>query len=84
MPVIATAIPGTREVIEHGKDGWLVPARDPQAIGEAILMLAGDPQLRVELVKNGKIRVTDFSMESLVSSYAALYQELCSGRGGSL
>ncbi len=82
VPVIATRIPGTLEVVTHGVDGWLVPPGEAQPLAEAILLLLSDRSLRAALVDQGRLRVQDFSMDSLVSSYATLYQELCLRRWG--
>lgn len=36
-PLIATDVPGCRETVLPGRNGWLVPARDPQALADAML-----------------------------------------------
>jgi glycosyltransferase involved in cell wall biosynthesis len=76
VPVIATRIPGTLEVVTHGVDGWLVPPGEAQPLAEAILLLSSDPSLQAALVDQGRLRVQDFSLDRLVSSYESLYQEL--------
>src|SRR5438132_1442086 len=58
VPVLATSTGGTPEIIEHGKDGWLVPLRDENALAAAILKLVGQPALRAQLVEHGRQRVT--------------------------
>jgi glycosyltransferase involved in cell wall biosynthesis len=45
-PMIATDVPGCREVVRHGETGLLVPPRDPQALADALATLAGDAALR--------------------------------------
>ena len=44
-PLVATDVPGCREVISHEIDGLLVPAKDAQALAEAIMRLLDDPVL---------------------------------------
>jgi len=42
-PVITCDAPGCRETVEHGKNGLLVPVRDPQALAAAISRLLDNP-----------------------------------------
>jgi hypothetical protein len=54
VPVIATDCFGTRDEVRHGHTGWLVPAGDAQALGQAYDRLAADPALRDFLVRNAR------------------------------
>jgi glycosyltransferase involved in cell wall biosynthesis len=45
-PVVASALSGIPEALEHGVEGYLVPPGDPAALAEAIGRLAADPALR--------------------------------------
>jgi len=49
VPVVSTAISGIPELIAHGKNGLLVPERDPQALANAIETLLVNPSLRTRL-----------------------------------
>jgi glycosyltransferase involved in cell wall biosynthesis len=55
LPVIATDIRGSRQVVEPGRTGLLVPPRDVDAIAGAIEKLGGDPSLRTELGHAGHV-----------------------------
>lgn len=44
-PVITTDAPGCRETVEHGRNGFLVPVRDPRALAEAMLRFIEQPEL---------------------------------------
>lgn len=46
LPVVASAISGIPELVQHGVTGLLVPSGQPKAIAAAIEALAGDPELR--------------------------------------
>jgi len=53
LPVLATDISGIPELVAHGKTGWLVPARQPAALADAMRRLIGDPSLRLKLAQAG-------------------------------
>ncbi len=44
--VITTDVPGCRETVEDGKNGFIVPVKDGKALAEKMLVLAKDPALR--------------------------------------
>lgn len=50
-PVIAGAVGGLAEMIDDGETGLLVPASDPEALADAMLRLADDPQLGSRLAE---------------------------------
>lgn len=54
LPVIATAVGGTPEIVEDGLNGLLVPPRDPAAMANAIRRLAADEDLRQRLAANAR------------------------------
>ncbi len=49
LPAVCTAVGGMSEVVEDGVTGYLVPARDPVALGERVALLLRSPQRRAEL-----------------------------------
>lgn len=59
-PVVATWIAGIPELVRHGEAGWLVPAGDAQALGEAICELSRTPPARLaEMGRRGRARALD-------------------------
>lgn len=77
LPVVATAVGGTPEVVEDGKTGLLVPPADPIALAQAITRLLEDTDLRSALGRAGYERVVKlFSVEQMVRQTEALYEEL--------
>jgi len=54
----------------------LVPVGDEQALAEAIGEVLEDPALRRRLLKAGKTRSRDFSMERVGEAYERLFMEL--------
>lgn len=76
-PVIATAVEGTREVLEEGKTGWLVPPGRPEMLASAIQRFLDAPDLRREFGQNGREVVrTKFTIDRMVAAYEACYLEL--------
>jgi len=59
LPVVATNIRGSREEVVHGETGYLVPIRDPQALGEEIVSLAHDSELRNRMGHAGRKRAEE-------------------------
>jgi sugar transferase (PEP-CTERM/EpsH1 system associated) len=82
LPVVATAVGGTPEVVLDGIIGLLVPPRDPQALAEAITRLLGVPDLRRKMGRAGRERVErHFSIEETVRQTEALYETLLLEKG---
>ncbi len=53
-PVIATNIGGPIEIIDNGKDGFLVPPQNPIYLSRIILKLIKNPDLREQIQEKGK------------------------------
>jgi glycosyltransferase involved in cell wall biosynthesis len=66
LPVVATDIRGSREEVNDGNTGLLVPVRDPKALAAALQRLAGDPALRAKLGAAGLARARDLYDEAKV------------------
>lgn len=56
-PLIATDVPGCREVVEDGKNGFLVPLKNPQSLANAIEQLSKDPELCKKMGLEGRKKV---------------------------
>jgi sugar transferase (PEP-CTERM/EpsH1 system associated) len=77
LPVVATAVGGTPEVVEDETTGLLPPPRDPVALAEAISRLLRDPERARRMGEAGRKRVeTEFSMDANVRRVEALYEQL--------
>lgn len=77
LPVIATAVGGTPEIIEDGEHGLLVPPRDPDAIGRALRRLVEDEALSRKLRTAGRERVRkSFSFERVLADLEEVYGSL--------
>lgn len=75
-PVVVTDVGGNREIINNGKEGYIVPMANQTALEEKLLVLANDNELRMELAKNAKHTARKFSLRSMIKNYEQLYLNL--------
>jgi glycosyltransferase involved in cell wall biosynthesis len=81
-PVVATAAPGTTEVVVDGQTGVLVPVRTHRLLARAIRDLVRDPDRARRLGEAGRHRAeTEFHAQTMIDRFAALYEELARARG---
>jgi glycosyltransferase involved in cell wall biosynthesis len=75
-PVVATAVGGLRDAVEHGVTGLLVPSRDVAALRSAIELLLGDAPLRARLGAAGRARAAKrFSWQAATAATLAAYEK---------
>ncbi len=76
-PIIATDIAGCREIVDHGVNGLLVPARNTTALADAIASLLNDPELRKKMGSNGRQKAERcFSEQQVIAETISIYNEL--------
>lgn len=74
-PIVATDVPGCREVVRHGETGILVPPHDLGRLAAAIGALAGDPALRRTMGRAGRALIErDFAEQIVARETLALYR----------
>jgi glycosyltransferase involved in cell wall biosynthesis len=82
LPVVATNVGGTPEVVVDGETGFLVPPRDPEALANAIQRLIDDPELRKKFGQAGRERVErHFTIQETVRKTEELYLRLLAEKG---
>ncbi len=75
LAVVATDVPGHRDVVEDGETGLLVPLGDERALAAAIGTLLDDPERRRRLGQAGRARVArDFAIRPMVEKTADIYR----------
>jgi len=78
--IVATDVPGCRDIVRHGINGLLVATKNPAALADAIATLLNDASLRAEMGRRGrKIAVNEFSEEKVIQQTLALYRKLLGG-----
>ena len=76
-PLIATDVPGCRDVAIDGETGLLVPVDDAEALARAIETLVRDPALRAQMGQAGRRRVEKlFSSTAIGTEIAAIYRDM--------
>lgn len=76
VPVVATNVGGNPEVIEEGRNGYLVPPGDTALLRERVAELLRDANLRAKTVAAAKRKVRQFSHERMVQETASLLAKL--------
>lgn len=80
LPMVATNVPGCREICRHDVTGLLVPERDPTAIAEAIERLCADSMLRERLGRRAReIVESEFAEKIVLSRTIELYERMLEG-----
>jgi glycosyltransferase involved in cell wall biosynthesis len=77
LPIVATQMPGCRDVVRDGETGVLVPPRAPRDLAEAVLGLLSDRETAGAMgVRAAALAKREFDVGLIVESYVAVYYEL--------
>jgi glycosyltransferase involved in cell wall biosynthesis len=80
-PVVATRVGGIPEVIEHGREGFLVEPKDAKGIAEGCRRLIRAPDVASRMGEQGHERVKrEYSAATVAERVVSLYRELVMGR----
>lgn len=67
-PAVVTDVPGCREVVQEGVNGWLTPARDPEALARAMERFVRDPSAIADMGAAGrKLALEEFDAEAVAA-----------------
>ncbi len=75
VPVVASDIPGYREVVRKDLDGLLVPPGDPVALAAGVRRVLSDPALTGRLVDAGKARAERYRWDVVLEEIEGAYRE---------
>lgn len=74
LPVICTENCGTKDIVEEGKSGWVVPIRSAKAIREKIILAYNNQQQSKEMGACGRERMTTYNMKDFVVKVAGVLE----------
>jgi sugar transferase (PEP-CTERM/EpsH1 system associated) len=81
LPVVSTAVGGIPDLVVDGATGSLVPARDPQAMAEALAAYVRAPALARAHGTAGRTRIErHYSVSAMLAAYIDLYDGLCKNK----
>ena len=78
VPVVATAVDGTVEVVRSGDNGLLAPAGDITGLAQSIGRLLADPGLRARMAAAAREGLEAFDRDLMVRQQEDLYRCMCS------
>jgi len=82
QPTVATNIPGYRDLLEDGREGFLVERKSEKALAEALIRLLRDPATRREMGARGRVKAQEYSWRQTALRVLGFYEELLErGRG---
>ena len=77
VPVVSYKCPcGPQEIITDGKNGFLVPVGDEQAMADRICQLIEDENLRVSMGALAKAKAQDYQIETIIKRWMGIFREI--------
>ncbi len=76
LPVLATRIPGSEDLIEEGQTGFLVPPVDPQTLADRLYTLIENDKLRINTGRRARGEAENRSWRQIAKSYFDLYKRV--------
>ena len=76
LPVVATDVGGSCELVRNGETGFLVPPSDPASLASAILRLWHDQPTARQMAATAHDQIQPFLFPNIAAQYSALYSEL--------
>ena len=74
LPVVATHIPGSEELVLDGDNGFLVDAKDSKALADRLVTLINNRGLREKMGKSAKKVAGNYTWKSVTEQYITLYK----------
>jgi glycosyltransferase involved in cell wall biosynthesis len=75
-PIVASNVGGIPDLVTHGKNGFLVPPKDPKEFAKYIQIFLEDKERRMKMGLTGKEIALNFSKEIMVEKINGLYKKL--------
>ncbi|OLC06450.1 MAG: hypothetical protein AUH42_05535 [Gemmatimonadetes bacterium 13_1_40CM_70_11] len=76
VPVIATRCGGPEDILEPGRDGFLVPPEDVEALSRCVLEVLGDQDRRRAVGERARKKAEEFSASSVAAAYLKCFEQV--------
>ena len=77
LPVVASDVGAMREIVDHGRDGLLVPAQSVSHLANALFSIIENREVREEISRNARKKVeSKFALTKMAREYEDLYDSL--------
>jgi glycosyltransferase involved in cell wall biosynthesis len=76
VPIVATDVSGSRELVQSGQTGWLAPAGSASTLAAAVIEALGDASLRRTYAEQAKTILPRFDIRTAADFHARLYRTL--------
>ena len=80
LPVVATNVGGTSELVRDGREGFLIPPGDVDALVARSLQILADPMQHARMRAAARTRAEDFGVAQMVRATQAVYDRALSER----
>jgi glycosyltransferase involved in cell wall biosynthesis len=80
LPVVVTDVGGMPDAVQSGVEGLVVPRGDPQALAEALTVLAEEPELRRSMATASQEKARAFDISRAVRRTMEIYEALIASR----
>lgn len=80
VPVVATDVSGTREIVRDGVTGLLVPPEDPHSLAHAVVRMFREREQAIAMAEQAYCRAQDFSIARVSRQYMEVYHGLLNAR----
>ena len=82
LPIVASAVGGILELVEHGRTGLLAPAGDARALADRLMALMADPALGAAVGAAARAEAASrYSFDRMVAAFDTLYRSELTRRG---
>ncbi len=81
VPVVATDVRGSRDLVEHGVTGLLAKLGDVEGLAEALLHLIRDRGLRERMGQAGRAKIQSYSIDRVIQEMSEIYARYLPKRG---
>jgi glycosyltransferase involved in cell wall biosynthesis len=76
-PIVSTDVPGCRECVVDGLNGFLVPVKNAEALADAIEVLLNDKDLRVRMGEASRVKMlSELSLEMVIKQTLGFYKDV--------